>query len=141
MPLWDASGYLEQAIPSRPIQSGAEPPHSMGPQDLLSLPPRPRLLRFNWFFVFLRGRNRQHLLAGLGCPAVAFSQTASGSSRGQEWPASPGIGYRVEYSASLSPGCWAPLMNVVANLGSVSGCTDPNTAGVGNRFNRIIAVP
>lgn len=32
-------------------------------------------------------------------------------------------------------------MNVVANLGSVSGCTDPNTAGVGNRFYRIMAVP
>lgn len=89
------------------------------------------------FAEFILGSNPNDPSSGLR----PVSQTASAGSRRLEWPASPGVGYRVEYSANLAPGSWTPLTNVVANLGSIATCTDPNTAGVSNRFYRVIAVP
>jgi hypothetical protein len=86
---------------------------------------------------FILGSNPKDASSGLR----PVTQTVSAGSRRLEWPASPGVGYRVEYSASLAPGSWTQLTNVVANLGSIATCTDPNTAGVSNRFYRVIAVP
>lgn len=86
---------------------------------------------------FIGGSNPKDASSGLR----PVTQTVSGGSRRLEWPASPGVGYRVEYSASLAQGSWTPLTNIVANLGNIATCTDPNTAGVSNRFYRVIAVP
>ncbi len=89
------------------------------------------------FAEFIGGSNPKDASSGFR----PVTQIASAGSRRLEWPASPGVGYRVEFSASLAPGSWTPLTNIVANLGSIATCTDPNTAGVSNRFYRVIAVP
>ncbi len=73
-------------------------------------------------------------------PKSASLSPAPGATR-LEWPAAPGVGYRVEYSGTLVSGSWTLLTNVVANLGAIATCTDPNTSGISNRFYRVVAVP
>lgn len=58
-----------------------------------------------------------------------------------EWPARPGIGYRVEFKDDLGAASWQPLPSTVTSIGSMASSTDTNSAASTNRFYRIIAVP